>query len=237
MAQPKAQQEPTMEEILASIRRIIDSGDDARRDTGGRDDGARAFGGQAFAQEPQAPADFSDASDFSAVAGISDEDLENDYWEQNEPVVVSRTGEGLSAPMEAQEPEIPAVHDEPAEPTARQDVYPGSIAEVAEQVNAAAAQVEAPVEVAEMPDPSADMPASGESEISPLISQENERRIGEALQELSAALEQEGKRNIEEIVTQELRPLLSAWLDANMPTIVERMVAQEISRLRKPRHD
>jgi uncharacterized protein len=40
-----------------------------------------------------------------------------------------------------------------------------------------------------------------------------------------------GGPTIEEIVRDELRPLLKAWLDANLPPMVERMVRTEIERV------
>ena len=36
---------------------------------------------------------------------------------------------------------------------------------------------------------------------------------------------------IEDIVREELRPLLKAWLDANLPPMVERLVRAEIERV------
>jgi cell pole-organizing protein PopZ len=36
---------------------------------------------------------------------------------------------------------------------------------------------------------------------------------------------------IEDIVREELRPLLKAWLDANLPSLVERLVRAEIERV------
>jgi uncharacterized protein len=40
-----------------------------------------------------------------------------------------------------------------------------------------------------------------------------------------------GDRSLDDIVREELRPLLQAWLDANLPGIVERLVAAEIARI------
>jgi uncharacterized protein len=40
-----------------------------------------------------------------------------------------------------------------------------------------------------------------------------------------------GGPTIEEIVREELRPLLKAWLDANLPPMVERLVRAEIERV------
>jgi cell pole-organizing protein PopZ len=41
-----------------------------------------------------------------------------------------------------------------------------------------------------------------------------------------------GAISVEEIVRQELRPLLAAWLNANLPRIVEEAVAREMERVR-----
>ncbi|MDW8399877.1 MAG: DUF2497 domain-containing protein, partial [Acetobacteraceae bacterium] len=40
-----------------------------------------------------------------------------------------------------------------------------------------------------------------------------------------------GGPSLEEIVREELRPLLKEWLDANLPALVERVVRQEIERV------
>lgn len=38
-------------------------------------------------------------------------------------------------------------------------------------------------------------------------------------------------RTMEDVVLDALRPMLKEWLDANLPTLVEAMVAKEISRI------
>lgn len=40
-----------------------------------------------------------------------------------------------------------------------------------------------------------------------------------------------GGRTIEDVVVDALRPMLKQWLDANLPDMVEAMVAKEISRI------
>ncbi len=40
-----------------------------------------------------------------------------------------------------------------------------------------------------------------------------------------------GVRTVEEVVRELLKPLLKDWLDENLPTIVERLVQQEIDRM------
>ena len=36
---------------------------------------------------------------------------------------------------------------------------------------------------------------------------------------------------LEDLIREMLRPMLKAWLDENLPTVVERLVAREIARL------
>jgi cell pole-organizing protein PopZ len=40
-----------------------------------------------------------------------------------------------------------------------------------------------------------------------------------------------GGPTIEDVVREEIRPLLKAWLDANLPPLVERLVRAEIERV------
>ncbi len=40
-----------------------------------------------------------------------------------------------------------------------------------------------------------------------------------------------GIRSVEDVVRELLRPLLKEWLDENLPTVVERLVQQEIDRM------
>lgn len=47
----------------------------------------------------------------------------------------------------------------------------------------------------------------------------------------SAPTLRSGGPTLEEVVRDELRPMLKNWLDANLPTMVERLVAAEIERL------
>jgi len=239
MAQPKAQQEPTMEEILASIRRIIDSGEETEREFSERSDPnpsgydrdrLAGAGGSASVHNLMQP-----------ESSQTDDDLAAD-WAQKDPFVVSRTHGDQSSQSAA--PKDESAHEETgtfsgelhaSDYMAEQEVYPGSMGEVADQIRAASAGEEKTDEVS--PEPSSTKEETSENQQSGLVSADAEARITSALQELSAALSQEGVRSIEEIVAEELRPLLSAWLDQNMPSIVERMVAKELERMRKPARD
>ena len=46
-----------------------------------------------------------------------------------------------------------------------------------------------------------------------------------------------GPRTIEDLVKEVMRPMIKDWLDANLPTLVERMVGREIERLTREAED
>ncbi len=244
MAQPKLQQEPTMEEILASIRRIIDSGEDAGRSPGYR------------SSQPRESAEVRSDEARQPTAHGEEDWYQRDADRPSEPVIMSRhhaADEAVASEQDEpvrQEPpmaEQQVYHSEEtqaAEPVYREEasgeasfdtgpssqaVYPGTMGEVARQLRAATGQFDAHEQ---QNAPEAAGPAESEDD-APLLSAESELRISEALRELSAALEREGARSIEEIVAEELRPLLSDWLETHMPSIVENVVARELERMRR----
>ncbi|MCD8570572.1 MAG: DUF2497 domain-containing protein [Alphaproteobacteria bacterium] len=48
-----------------------------------------------------------------------------------------------------------------------------------------------------------------------------------------AAVERHGGRTIEDVVRDELRPMLREWLDKNLPPLIERLVQDELERVTK----
>ncbi|MCK6418423.1 MAG: DUF2497 domain-containing protein [Alphaproteobacteria bacterium] len=46
-----------------------------------------------------------------------------------------------------------------------------------------------------------------------------------------AAIDKSGKVTIEEVVREELRPMLQEWLDKHMPPMIERLVQKELTRI------
>jgi uncharacterized protein len=56
------------------------------------------------------------------------------------------------------------------------------------------------------------------------------KRLAEAMVGRSSG----GERNVDEITRELLRPLLKAWLDENLPGLVERLVREEIERVARP---
>jgi len=70
----------------------------------------------------------------------------------------------------------------------------------------------------------------------PIVSGEAERAASAAFGALASSLASGGDgRTLEEIVSDMLRPMLKEWLDANLPALVERLVAEEIERIARRR--
>ena len=91
-----------------------------------------------------------------------------------------------------------------------------------------------PVSDAPTPTPRAigapDVPAHPEPILSPKAVEATRGPL-EALSRMVVKPEVKGSDTLEGLVRELLKPMLSEWLDANLPQIVEAMVAKEISRI------
>ena len=74
-----------------------------------------------------------------------------------------------------------------------------------------------------------DMPA--ESPIVSTVAVEASRHALASLSKLVVKPEVAGSDTLEGMVRDMLKPMLKSWLDANLPEIVERVVAQEVARI------
>jgi uncharacterized protein len=74
-----------------------------------------------------------------------------------------------------------------------------------------------------------ELSALGEEE--PLLSPEASQTVTSAFEVLSANLAARGAEIAEGMAREMLRPMLKAWLDENLPGIVERLVRAEIERV------
>jgi len=69
-----------------------------------------------------------------------------------------------------------------------------------------------------------------------LISAGTGQQVARSFQDLAAAVDSAERRSFDEIAEDLLRPMLQEWLDDNLPTMVERLVREEIERVaRGPR--
>lgn len=184
-------QEPTMEEILASIRRII-SEDDAPAEAE-----APAEAGPAAAA-PEAPQPAPDLD--IPMAAEEPLDLDEDVLELTDR---------LDAPPEPVEA---------AEPLAMTDLEVSGPAE---------AQAKADI-------PMDDLPPLGEDEY--LVGDPAAYSAASAFEALERGiLMPPAGRTLEDVVRELLRPMMKAWLDEYLPSIVEAQVAAEVERIARLR--
>jgi cell pole-organizing protein PopZ len=104
-----------------------------------------------------------------------------------------------------------------------------------------AAPVEAPLfhppePVAVAMETEASLPQAQAMSISPLMSEAAGAQVTRSFEELAAMVDGGPRRSLDELAQEMLRPMLQEWLDDNLPTLVERLVREEIERVaRGPR--
>jgi cell pole-organizing protein PopZ len=184
--------EPSMEEILASIRRII------------ADD-------QEALQEAHQPELSSDLSPLRNVLDIT----ERQVIPQAVPVTL---------------PLLPEIEHEPAVFASTEDDYElrGEIAvpdfSIAYKID------QAPVQPMARSKPRSEKRAEPISEDT-LLSDETDVSVSDAFSRLGSTVASSSPKTLEDLAREMLRPMLKAWLDDNLPPLVERLVQAEIERV------
>lgn len=140
--------------------------------------------------------------------------------------------------------ELRAAMPRPAELRVEMPVVPqaeaGSIDEefeaaaMADVVAATTVEPQAPAVVEPVPSE----PAAGEAgqDLKALVSAATIEQVSRSFGELAAAIDGQQRRSLDDMAEEMLRPMLQEWLDDNLPTLVERLVREEIERVaRGPR--
>ncbi|MFY9626611.1 MAG: DUF2497 domain-containing protein [Methylocystis sp.] len=199
--------EPSMEEILASIRRII-ADDDAtvstRRERVDRHGTASAYQDEAqpaLAVAPPSAVEAAhvneiEADDYAAAAEFHDSD---DTYEESAAVSVE---EHVPGPESEAREEIVASHDY-YEQADEETGYYQNARESFEPAESAA----------------------------PLVSPDAAASITAQFQALAASMVINDSGLLHDYAREMLRPMLKAWLDDNLPVLVERLVRAEIERV------
>jgi uncharacterized protein len=226
MTQPaqSTTREPTMEEILASIRRIIEDGNEAAAEI-------EAAAPQAFAA-PAEIAEFQQEFGKEAIA----ESLQH---AGAMTALGNKIGAKNAAPLIEAEfhraaPQEPAVVPDAETLAELHGPEPEETISHKEQEMAAVEHVELHAEdrfepVAAAPAPVAETPF--ERHLRPILSDMAGRQVTAAFSDLTSAIEKERQQSLAEIAEDMIRPMLQEWLDNNLPTMVERLVRQEIERV------
>lgn len=260
MAQPNVAREPSMDEILASIRKIIENNEaqpDLAPDAhdGGFDITTESHSG---------------LLDHSVVEAFHVEERHSAVAQpvpRSEPVQAGQPALSLAdvaARVRAASERHVAAHREPVEeretaivaPVAR-EASPLVTSRMA-AVAGSAANVDEPVARIEPLAVKADVPAtniaSSEDAAAPVVDTDNDfssavgrdiaaivspavgERVAQSFGALAQAIDSGPRRSFDEIAEDMLRPMLQEWLDDNLPTLVERLVREEIERVaRGPR--
>jgi cell pole-organizing protein PopZ len=240
MTQPAKSQEPSMEEILASIRRIIaddDANKTAPRPAEPPQTAAAAAPAVAArpAPPPQAPPPTPprvtppEPSLAEAIAA----DPEPMADEDDEAADILDLTEQMAAPM----PAAPAPN-----PASQFRTIDGSFdvgyeeERAAPQMPMSAPQMSAPqMPEAGAPSPSEDNPYRGGGRSNQLLSNVTSAAVDSAFNTLAQTVLVQNARTLEDLVREMLRPMLKAWLDDNLPGMVERLVRAEIERVSRGR--
>jgi uncharacterized protein len=228
MTQPAKSQEPSMEEILASIRRII-ADDDASKTAPPRPaeppQAAAPAPAARPAPPPQAPPapprvtppepslDEAEAADPEPMAEV--EDQASDILDLTEQ---------MAAPMPQ-----PAPAPKPA-PQFR--TIDGNF-DVSYDEEKPAPQMPEPPRRAFASDDSP--PPRIEERSNQLLSNMTSAAVDSAFNTLAQTVLVQNARTLEDLVREMLRPMLKAWLDDNLPGMVERLVRAEIERVSRGR--
>jgi cell pole-organizing protein PopZ len=209
MAQTNSvQREPSMEEILASIRRIIEDSDGARKTAESMD--------EAPAQNEPAGASVIEVEAFRA-------DLRRQGVEARAPSLadiqaeVRHAGED-AAPARAEEQPRPEASPETAGSGGSDAAVPAEDEMLAE--------LSLPVHAEDTREP----PAAAEPRQA-ILSERAGRQVAAAFGELSEAFAASRRRSFDEMAEEMMRPMLQDWLDNNLPLLVERLVREEIERV------
>lgn len=270
MAQPNVVREPSMDEILASIRRIIESNDPVPQ-----------AGAATSMAEPEGFTGRPANDDTEEVTLTVDDAFAAEDYAQRETAMAT-VSPMIAHPLRDQpmveNPEplrraVPNLHSDPAmtqpkslslaDVAARvraasergQTERSGSMSEDASRLAIAeikmreAGPVETPVptfepvmnapvppaEKAETPVP---MQIDAEMSAQPvsLLSSSVGEQVARSFQDLAFAIDDAERRSLDQVAEDMLRPMLQEWLDDNLPTLVERLVREEIERVaRGPR--
>jgi uncharacterized protein len=199
MSQPAKAQEPTMEEILASIRRIIADDDASKSGPGPQVKQFPTLAAAPGAAPAPTPAAANNQDDMDAMLAAHDSEAKNaDVLELTEAMQSNAAAfSTIDGPPDVVFNDAP----EAGEPTA-----------------------EAPRAVAAMP-----------FSDRPLVSPRTAAVVDMAFNSLAHTVLVQNSRTLEDLVREMLKPMLKAWLDDNLPNMVERLVRAEIERVSRGR--
>jgi cell pole-organizing protein PopZ len=205
MTQPAKSQEPSMEEILASIRRII------------ADDDANKTVPRAPDPPPAEPPPMPPPPSYAAPQNPRFEIESAPVAEEPSAAVADQSSDilDLTESMAATMPQPSAVNVPPNAPSQFRTIDGSSDVEFDET-------------------PGRPAPPPPQERVT-LISNATSAAVDSAFNALAQTVLVQNARTLEDLVREMLRPMLKSWLDDNLPGMVERLVRAEIERVSRGR--
>ncbi len=200
----QTEEEPSIEEILDSIRQIISEDDD--------EEGEEAVDNPEPAEEPEEETVPNVPLDQSAVDEID--------FDAPEPEV---TPEPEPEPEPTPEPELEPEPEVTPEPEPEDDVL-----ELVDRVDETD-EMDVDLRDEEVSEPEPSPEPIEESDI--FTSKAETAAVGAITQLVKKTAVERGGVTLEEIVRSELKPMLRDWLDNNLPSLIERLVSEELERV------
>jgi cell pole-organizing protein PopZ len=252
MSTAKPQQEPSMEEILASIRRIIsEEGEAPQAETAAAGPGPGAAEAVGEPEEDVLNLTRMVRDDGTVVnlldeAAGREEEAQPEAAAEPEPGPEAAPAEAAAPePEPAPEPEVEAMPEPEPEPEPVPEPEPEPEPEIEAEAMAEPEpepepeperETEGELELEEV-EPAQPMPAAAAERAAeePLVSKEAADMSTAALAVLARAVAQQNVRvtgqTLEDLTKEILRPLLREWLNENLPALIERLVRVEIEKM------
>jgi cell pole-organizing protein PopZ len=201
MSRQNAAEEPSMEEILASIRRIIS------------DEGEEQAGEETA--EPEESSSEEDELD-TLFEETEEDQTEAEPLEDEEVLDLTDELKVEDEPQEEElfEPEMDLEFSDFQEPEPEPE-----FSEISDDTSF----------IPEIEEPQEELPPLDDA--AQLLSKEAGSHVQQAFGELATTILSNNARTLEDLVKEMLRPMLKAWLDDNLPPMVERLVRAEIERV------
>jgi uncharacterized protein len=257
MTQPAKVQEPSMEEILASIRRII------------ADDEAKPAAAEKAAPPPPSPQPASPPPPSpSPAAAAAKPEKPAPAPAARAPVAPPPAPAPAKAAAPIAPPPAPAVSNsqddidallngldeattpEEIRPAAPEPEPEADVLDLTDEMalpdpapQAAFRKVEPPDDLeftetaakAPLRDMAFDLPPPSPMDSPPILSRSTVSAVESAFNSLAHTVLSNNARTLEDLVKEMLRPMLKSWLDDNLPRLVERIVKAEIERVSRGR--
>jgi uncharacterized protein len=233
MTQPAKVQEPSMEEILASIRRII-ADDEAKPASAEKPASAPAAAKPAVMKDipPSAiaPAPKPTTAPKPAPPPPAPEPVASNNQDDIDAMLASldaATPEAdiRPAPQPEAEPDVFELTDEMALPEPAPAPSAATFNRVEPQDDVEFTEAKASRRQPAYEPPMESAPAR------PILSHSTVSAVESAFNSLANTVLSNNARTLEDLVKEMLRPMLKSWLDDNLPGLVERIVKAEIERV------